>query len=126
MFSNDKNIETLSQLLVDLKDYVELRLKYGQIELVSKMTVLVSALVLGVVLFMLGVIVVLFLSYTAALALAQVVGGETKAFGIVTACYVMAAVLIYSFRQKLIIRPISRFLGELFLKSPEKGTDKKA
>lgn len=115
MFSSDKNIESLHELLTDVKRYVELRVKYVQLDFVGKMTILMAALILGAILFMLLMIVILFLSYTCALAMAPALGGMPAACGVVALFYVAVALLVYANRKRLIINPVANFLGQLFL-----------
>ena len=83
MFSSDRNIETISQLIVEIKRYVELRAECLQIDIVSKMSRLFTAIILFVVLFMLSALAVMFMSMTAAAALAPIVGGMATAYAII-------------------------------------------
>lgn len=50
MFANDKNIDNLQQLFVELKKYAELQKDYVKLHLVEKLTILVSSLILVLVL----------------------------------------------------------------------------
>lgn len=105
----------MQELFEDLKKYLATGTRYAKVEFVSKMTSLVSALILLLLLFMLGSVVVLFLSYTFGLFLANYVGGQAAAFGIVALIYVCVAVLVYANRKKLIVNPLAAFLAHLFL-----------
>ena len=49
MFANDKNIDNLQQLFVELKKYAELQKDYVKLHLVEKLTILVSSLILVLV-----------------------------------------------------------------------------
>ena len=100
---------------MDLKQQVLLRMQIARLDFVSKMTRLVGALVLGAVLFVLGAIIVLFLSYMAMLALTPHVGSATVACGIIALGYIVIGWIIYAFRQRLIMTPLANFLGGLFL-----------
>ena len=115
VFSSDKNIELITQLFADAKRYAELRLKLAKVDMVSKLMLLLSALVLGAVLFVLLTIVVLFLSYTAAAALASWLGSMTAACAVIAGCYLLLAVLIYLNRRRWIVTPMARFLSRLFI-----------
>lgn len=115
MFSSDKNIELIRRIGVRAKRYAELRMKIVKLDFVGKMTILLSALILGAILFMLFTIVVLFLSYAAAMALAPLFGSVTFAFVAIAVVYVGLSALVYVFRRKWIIDPMARFLGNLFL-----------
>lgn len=104
-----------------MKRYVELQARYVQLDFVSKMTVLIAAVTVGAILFALLSIVILFLSYALALALAPSVGGMPVSCGIIALIYVAMAITVYLLRQRLIINPIANFLGQLFLnKTKEK------
>ena len=116
MFSSDKNIEIISQLFAELKKYAELKGKCLQIDFVSKMTILLSALIVGAILFALSTIVILFLSYTAVLFLAKMMGSITWA------CFLM--VLFYVMRRRWIVNPLANFLGRLFLSDETEQADK--
>lgn len=124
MFSSDKNIESIRNLCAELKNFVQLRLRLARLDFVDKMTVLLSALVLGAILFMLITIVILFLSYTAALVLAKVMG-NTAAFGLITLVYAVLAFIVYMFRRKLVFDPMANFLGNLFLNETDEEKEGK-
>lgn len=100
---------------MDLKQQMLLRMQMARLDFVSKMTRLLGALILGAVLFVLGAIIILFLSYMAMLALAPHVGGATTACGVIALGYIVVGGIIYAFRQLLILAPLANFLGGLFL-----------
>ncbi len=115
MFSSDQNITEIRGLLHDLKRYFALHVKYARLDFAGKMTVLLSALVLGVVLFTLASIIILLASVAAAYALQPYVGGVAQAFGIVALGYAVVALIVYWCRSTLITAPLANFLGRLFL-----------
>lgn len=119
MFSNDKNIETVSELLRDAYDYTELRLKQLRLDFVSKLSALFSALLLSVVLMVIVAVVLLFLAYTVALVLAPHVGGLHVACALIALFLALVGVVLYVFRQPLIVRPLTGFVAELFLGNGE-------
>ena len=124
MFSSDKNIEIISQLLAELKKYAELTGKRLQIDFVSKMTILLSALIVGAILFALSTIVILFLSYTAVLFLAKMMGSITWACFLMVLFYVALGVIVYAMRRRWIVNPLANFLGRLFLSDETEQADK--
>jgi len=126
VFSSDRNIERLRGLCGELRQHVRLRIRMARLDFVDKMTVLLSALIVGAILFMLIAIVILFLSYTAALALGQWLGSMTGAFGIVTAAYLVLAGCIYAFRRRLVFDPMAKFLGDLFLSDAQEEKEDEA
>lgn len=115
MFSSDRNIETLSRLLLEVKRYISLQKECFQYDFVAKLTRLLSALVLGAILFLLSACVLLFLSVMLASALSPYVGGQTMAYALITVCYLLMAYIVYRKREDWILSPIANFLGNLFL-----------
>jgi uncharacterized membrane protein (DUF485 family) len=115
MFADDKNIDTLEQLLVELKRYAGLQAEYRSLQLVQKLTVLLSTLILVLVLLILGIMALFYLSFTMAYVMAPAVGGLSVSYGIITAFILLLIVGIAVFRQQLIVRPLVRFLTGLFL-----------
>ena len=122
MFSSDRNIETISQLIVEIKRYVELRAECLQIDIVSKMSRLFTAIILFVVLFMLSALAVMFMSMTAAAALAPIVGGMATAYAIIVV-YIIIGIVILCNRKKWIEAPIAGFLADLFLNDTDSSVD---
>ena len=109
--SSDQNVKILERLVRNLKRYVDLKLE--------SLTMLISALVIGVVFFCLASLVAVMLSFAAVVYLAPIVGGYVVASGLVALFYVLVALLLIVFRRPLIIDPITRFLVSLLLS--EKG-----
>lgn len=122
MFSNDLNVEIIARLITNLKRYGELRLKGMQLDLVSRLTLVLTLLVVGVVLVGVFSIVVLLLSFALVFALAPVVGGLVTACCIVASGFVLLGLLLVIFRKPLLINPIARILSSVFL-SEEQGED---
>lgn len=115
MFSNDHNISVLRDLVLDVKEYAALRAQLLKIDVVRKMTMLVTALIVGAVLAVLAAIVVLFLSLMVAHMLASVLGSAAAAYGVVGGVYLLAALLVYFKRQAWIAAPVAAILGSLLL-----------
>ena len=63
MLSSDKNVESLAQLVENLKTYVGLQGEYLKLNVVDKMVRLIMALTLAVVFVILGVAVLFYLSF---------------------------------------------------------------
>lgn len=115
MFANDKNIDNLQQLFVELKKYAELQKDYVKLHLVEKLTILISSLILVFVLVILGIIALFYLSFTLAYVLAPHVGGLMVSYGIITGCIILLIILIILFRKRLIMQPMVNFLANLLL-----------
>lgn len=126
MFSSDRNIETISQLITEIKRYVELRAESFEIDIVRKLSQLVAALVLGAVLFMLACLAILFVSMMAAASLATLLGSQAVAYAIVVAFYIILGIIIYYKRKRWIEFPLTAFLAHLFLEDSLKRNKNKS
>lgn len=126
MFSSDRNIETISQLITEIKRYVELRAESFEIDIVRKLSQLVAALVLGAVLFMLACLAILFVSMMAAASLASLLGSQAVAYAIVVAFYIILGLIIYYKRKRWIEIPLTAFLAHLFLEDSLKRNKNKS
>lgn len=115
MFSDNKNIDHLEELFVELKAYTKLRQEHLKLELVEKSTILVSSALLALVLLLLGGMVLFYLSFTVAHLLAPAVGGLATSFGIIAGVLTCLALIVYVLRKRLIIEPLAKFLSNLFL-----------
>ncbi len=112
MLSSQKNIEAMTNLASDVKDYVELKFEYAKIEAAEKATHLISSVVVFLFAVILGAAIMAFVSFTLAFILAQKVG-IAIAFGIISVCYVLLFVALFALRRRYIEEPVARFFGNL-------------
>ena len=124
MLSSDQNIQTIRELVLNLKEYAELKAESVQIGIIRKLSILITALIVGGLAFVLVAIIIFFLFITLALALAPHVGGTAISCLIVATFYLLLGCLIYAKRTAWILNPIANFIGELFLKSEESIKEK--
>lgn len=74
MFSNDKNVETIGQLVETIKHYIGLQKEYLKLDVVDKVVRLLTAFTITLVLLGLLTIVLIYLSFAAAFALGNWLG----------------------------------------------------
>lgn len=115
MFEYNKTIDNLQTLLTEMKHYADLQKDYIKLDIAHKLTVLLSTLILTFVLAGLGLIALLYLSFTLAYLLEGYVGGLMNSYAIITGVVVLTCLLIYLCRQRMIIQPLTRFLTNLML-----------
>lgn len=120
MFTNDKSIETLQQLFVEVKKYLALQKRYTQLEIAEKLTILLSTLILVLIIIILSMVALFYLSFTLAYLLAHLLGSIVVSFALITCAILILIVSVYSFRKKLIIDPMARFIANLFIEIPIK------
>lgn len=114
MFIDNESISNIRELIREVKKYVELQKEYTKLELTEKLTIIFSALILGVVITMLGIVVLFYLSLSFAYFLAPHVGGLIASFSIIAGMILLLMLLIYLFRKQLIINPLVNFLADVF------------
>lgn len=120
MFSDDKNIESLEQLFIDLKKYIMLQKEYSKLEIVEKLTILSSAAIVALLLTVLGMMALFYLLFALAYVLEPIVGGLKISFTIIAAINILIILFLVAFRKKLIINPLANFLANLFLTDSKK------
>lgn len=115
MFSSEKNIESLRDLLGEVRAYMELRGERLKLDFVSKLSRLLSAVALGLIIAVVMAVILLLLSNTLVSLLKEATGSEAVAFAIVAGGYALVGVMVYIFRRRLIVRPITSFICSLLL-----------
>lgn len=114
MFSTDKNIETIAQLIEVVRHYIGLQTKYMKLDVIDKIVRLLTALVMVAVLSLLLFLGLIYLSFAAAYALAPLMG-IAGAFACIAGVYFAVLLLFVVFRKEWIERPLVRFLASLLM-----------
>lgn len=115
MFSNDKNVETIGQLVEVLKHYIGLQSEYMKLDVVDKVVRLLTVFTMSVVLFVLLLLVLIYTSFAMAYGLATIIGSTATAFCIVAGIYLFILILFVIFRHQWIERPLVRFLASILM-----------
>ena len=114
MFSNDRNIETIGQLVEVLKHYIGLQKEFVKLDVIEKIVRLLTALIMTAILAVLLLMVLIYFSFAAAYAMAPYVG-TAASFSIIAAVYIIIFILFILFRQRWVERPLVRFLAGLLM-----------
>lgn len=114
MFSTDKNIETIEQLVRLFKRSIGLQGEYLKLDIMDKTVRIITALLLFAILTLIVIAILFFLSLSAALAMGQTMG-YPMAFGIIGAFYVFVFILFVAFRKSWIEKPLIRFITSLLM-----------
>ncbi len=114
MLSSDKNIETLAQLIEQLKSYAGLQTEYVKLDAIEKIVRLLTAAALAIVLFLIVVAVMLFAAFGLASWLSGFMGW-TGAFFVVSGLHVVLLLVVVMFRRQWIERPLVSFLANLLM-----------
>lgn len=118
MFANENSIDNLESLAKEIKKYIRLQGQYIKLDVVEKLTVLLSTLILVLALIILGMVALFFFSSMLAYALVPVIGSITGAYAVIGTAILLAGVIVYRMRRRWIFRPIVNFLARLFLEDP--------
>lgn len=110
MFSSDKNIESIAQLVESVKHYIGLKTEFMRFDLVDKVVKIITALVLTAVILIMVVLMSIYLSFALAFALGSLMDSYTLGFLIVAAIYLLLLLLVVAKRKTWIERPLVRFL----------------
>lgn len=114
MFSNDRNISMIERLITVFKHYIGLQNEYLRLDVIEKIVRLITGLLIFSILFLFIVIILIYLSFAAAYAIAPQTG-YPAAFCIIAAFYIFIFILIFSFRKKWIERPLIKFITSLLM-----------
>jgi hypothetical protein len=114
MFSSDKNVESIAQLIEVLKDYIGLQKEYLKLDVIDKIVRLVTALTLTIVLVFLGIAVLFYLSFAVVYWLTPLIG-TGWAFFLISLAFLVLFLLVCIYRKPWIERPLVRFLTNTLL-----------
>ena len=107
MLSSDKSVETIAQLIEVLKNYIGLQKEYVKLDVIDKVVRLVTAIAIAITFIILGIAVLLFLSFA--------IVHWLEAYFLVAAMYLVVLVMVIAFRKSWIERPLVRFLANVLL-----------
>ena len=113
MFSSDKNIETIGQLIEAIRHYIGLQTKYAKLDVIEKIVRLLTAFVMMITLVLL-MLMLIYASFAAAFALQPFIGAAA-AFCVVAGTYFIALILCFAFRKQWIERPLVKFLASILM-----------
>ena len=116
MISSDKNIESIGQLISELKEYYLLQKEFVQLDVIDKVVRITTAIIMAIVIFILTLLVLFYLSFATVHWMEPYVG-TGWAFAIVSAFFLLVLVVVILLRKPLIERPLVKFLSETLMNS---------
>lgn len=122
MFANDKSIDNLEALFKEIKKYIELQGQYIKLDMVEKLTILISTLILICVLIVLGMTALFYFSFMLVYTIDSFVNNIIASYAIIGCCILIIGIVIYALRKKIIFQPMVNFLAKLFLEDKD-GTN---
>ncbi len=120
----EKSIVTsFSELIEQIKLYINLRMKHYKLSAGEKVIELFSTLAAGMIFWIIAFIIMIFGGFALAFWLGEIIQNLALGFLIVTGIFVLLIIIVYIFRQALILDPIARILVPLFEIEEKKETD---
>ncbi|MDO4511016.1 MAG: hypothetical protein Q4B68_04255 [Bacteroidales bacterium] len=105
-----------------VKTYVGHKYDYTKLTVAEKLSVLLARVVLVAIAFLMGFSVLLLLSGALVNVLGGALGNSALAFAIVAAIWAVACLLVFVFKNALIVNPVTRFVTKLMF-NPEDSSD---
>ena len=121
MFANENSINNLEGLVKEIKRYIELQGQYLKLDVVEKLTILLSTLILILILIILCRMAMLYFSFMLVYSLVPITGSLISAYAVIGAVILLLGLLIYRMRKQWIFKPIVNFLARLFLEEPSEN-----
>ena len=95
--------------------YFRLQIDYTRLTAVEKVSLLLAAISVSLVMGLLCVCALFYLSFALAEVIGQWIGEEWVAYLILGGLFAVLMLIVYAFRKQLIINPVTRFVTRLFL-----------
>lgn len=114
MFSTDRNIETIEQLVKLVKHYIGLQKEYVKLDIITKIVRLLTVLILFIIIAFILLGVLTYASFAVLFALAPSFG-YPLAFSIISAFYLLVFIMFLLFKKVLIERPLVKFLAKVLM-----------
>lgn len=105
----ENNNSQFADTVQHIYDYFNARIELLKLQATEKASHLYANFLSVLILFILGLIVLFFLSTAAAILLGQQMGNMTYGFGIVALFYLLVFMVFMIFRKKLVIQPMMDF-----------------
>lgn len=110
----EKLTDELKEIFVQGKNWMKLEVEYAKLTLAEKMTMLFSAMIIGAVCLLMGMVVLILLAF-ALVELFRLMMSPALAYLSSAGVIVVLIVLFYLFRKPLLLNPIARFISRLFI-----------
>jgi tetrahydromethanopterin S-methyltransferase subunit F len=114
MFSNDRNIETIAQLVEKIKEYASLKGESIRLNIVEKAVRIITIITITFIFTLLFLLALTYFSFCLAYAMAPAIG-YVAAFAVIGTIYVLLFILCCIFRKTLIEKPLVKFLASILM-----------
>lgn len=112
----EKLSDELKSIFAHSRDWLKFEIEYAKLTVAEKITVLMSALVLGAVCLMMGMVVLILLSMAIVEEFSLILS-PALSYVCTAGIIALLILLLYIFRAPLLLNPIARFITRLIVKS---------
>lgn len=114
---------SIQRIISRIKRYVGLQREYVMLSFAEKLTVLLTALIVGAVMMLVFSLALIFLSLAVCSWLSDVLGSKVYGYGIVALFYLVLGLIVYVKRRNWIANPIASVLVTMLLGEKHHETD---
>lgn len=110
----DKIIDEIKEIFTQSANWVKLEVEYAKLTAAEKFTILLSTLILGAIILLIGIVALILFAF----ALADVFKlflSPPLACCAVGGILILLILILYFFRKQILFNPIARFISRLFL-----------
>ena len=111
--------ETQDSLPENIADYVSAKIDILKLKAIDKTAAAGTGIIVGIMLFVFGWFTLMFLSFTAAIAISSATGKAYLGFLLVAVFYTLLAIVLVLLKEKLITVPIINALLKKFYYKPD-------
>lgn len=110
----EKLTEELKDILAQGRDWVKLEVEYAKLTVAEKFTVLLSAMIIGAICLLMGMVVLILLSLSL-VELFKMMMVPALAYLAVSGIICLFILILYLLRNPLLLNPIARFITRLLI-----------
>ncbi|NVO19170.1 MAG: phage holin family protein [Bacteroidetes bacterium] len=115
--------ENVTEAVDATRKYVEAYIKLFKLELLERLSRVVSLVITNTLILMVAALFVLFLSLSAAIFIGHLMHSMELGFLIMSALFLMLIAVIWVFRGKLLLNPVIKSLNSILFSEDEKADD---
>lgn len=110
----EKLTDELKDILAQGRDWVKLEVEYAKLTVAEKFTVLLSAMIIGAICLLMGMVVLILLSLSL-VELFKMMMIPALAYLAVSGIICLLILILYLLRNPLLLNPIARFITRLLI-----------
>lgn len=123
MNTEEKYTDNFRKLLQETKQYLNLQKEYALMDTADKLTVILSTVAIAAVCFVLGAMILFFLTFALAYWIGDLTGNLSLGFISIAVFLVLVLLIAYNKRNAWIIQPLARMMIRLFVNKEEKNNE---